>query len=223
MNQKIVQRINKLMALTQSSNENESTKAAEMALKLMEENNITMQDLNVAHLEEELGPIDDEKLAYKSQMCTWEKNLAYLIGTYFNCCSYTSSKWHPNKNWKIYAAGFIGHESNRITAITMYEWLRKSIQREASKKFSAYAYQQSYCLGIVSGLSEKYGQKKEDGADEAGLVIYNEVDNWVKQHKNMREGKSRAVSIYSGAFASGKAASANYSLNRQVGLKRIGC
>ena len=223
MNDKIISKINKLLALTSSSNEHESAKAAEMAFKLMEENGITTQDLNIANLEEDLGPIKNENLKYKSQLCTWEKNLAYIIADYFDCCAYTSSKWHPYKDWKIYSVGFVGHESNRITAITMYEWLRKAIQKEANKKFSTYAYQQSYCLGIVIGLSEKYTKKRDNNSNEAGLVIYDEVKSWMKNNMTLGEGKSRAVSITSSAYASGRADSGNYSLNRQFGLKAIGC
>lgn len=223
MNEKIVARINKLMALTQSSNENESAKAAEMAFKLMEENGITASDLKSASLEEELGTISNENLKYKSWLCTWEKNLAYVIARYFNCCTYTSSKPHPTKDWKIYSVGFVGHEANRITAITMYEWLRKAIQREAGKKFSSYSYQQSYCLGVVLGLSERYGKESNVDSTETGLVIYDDVKNWMKDNMTLGQAKSRAVSIYSSVYAAGKADSSKYSLNRQVGLKRIGC
>lgn len=223
MNQKIVQRINKLLALTSSPNENESAKAAEMAFKLMEENGITKSDLTSANLEEDLGKISNENLKYKSQLCTWEKNLASVIAKYFNCCTYTSSKWHPYKNWKIYSVGFVGHEANRITAITMYEWLRKAIQKEAAKKFSTYGYQQSYCLGVVLGLYEKYGKSETSDSNETGLVIYDDVKNWMKNNMTLRDGKSRAVSIYSSVYEKGRADSDKYSLNRQVGLKRIGC
>ena len=223
MNQKIVQRINKLLALTSSSNENESAKAAEMAFKLMEENGITKSDLTSASLEEDLGKISNENLKYKSQLCTWEKNLASVIAKYFNCCTYTSSKWHPYKNWKIYSVGFVGHEANRITAITMYEWLRKAIQKEAAKKFTSYGYQQSYCLGVVLGLYEKYGKSETSDSNETGLIIYDDVKNWMKNNMSLRDGKSRAVSIYSSVYEKGREDSGKYSLNRQVGLKRIGC
>ena len=56
MNDKIISKINKLLALTSSSNEHESAKAAEMAFKLMEQNGISRQDLDTANLQEELGP-----------------------------------------------------------------------------------------------------------------------------------------------------------------------
>ena len=58
MNEKIIARINKLMALTSSSNKNESEKAVEMAFKLMEKNNISMSDLKASNIKEELGEVE---------------------------------------------------------------------------------------------------------------------------------------------------------------------
>ena len=224
MNEKIVSRINKLLALTSSSNENESAKAAEMALKLMEENGITTKDLDIANLEKDLGPIDNELTDAKSQLMPWEKYLASAIAKYFDCVSYTQRRIHPSHTRWLYCMGFVGHEANRLTAITMYEWLRKAIWKEANQKFKGNgAYCRSYCIGVVNGINEKYNLDKVQEKQEVGIVVYDEVKNWINNHMNMSKGSSRAPSVYSGAYASGKAASANYSLNRQVGLKRIGC
>ena len=49
---KIIARINKLMTLTSSSNKNESEKAAEMAFKLMEKNNISTSELKASNIGE---------------------------------------------------------------------------------------------------------------------------------------------------------------------------
>ena len=46
------------MALTSSSNKNESEKALEMAFKLMEKNNISMSDLKASNIKEELGEVE---------------------------------------------------------------------------------------------------------------------------------------------------------------------
>lgn len=226
MNEKIIARINKLMALTQSSNENESAKAAEMALKLMEENGISTKDLDIANLEADLGPIDREALNESTYVSAWEKNLAYTIAQYFNCVTYIQNSYRC-KNWKkrkMYAVGFVGHESNRITAMTMYEWLRKAINREARQKFTQYANQMSFCLGAANAIGQKYAEVKKDESNEAGLVIYDEVQNWIDNHMNMKEGRaSRSLSVSSAAYNAGKVAGGNYSLNRQFGLKAIGC
>ncbi len=226
MNEKIIARINKLMALTQSSNENESAKAAEMALKIMEENGISTKDLDIANLEADLGPVDNECLKETTYVPAWEKNLAYVIAKYFNCVTYIQNSY-SYKNWnkrKMYAVGFVGHESNRITAITMYEWLRKAILKESRQKFSQYSNQLSFCMGAASAIGLKYQDAEKDNSNEAGLVIYDEVQNWIDNHMNMKEGKaSRALSVSSAAYNAGKVAGGNYSLNRQFGLKAIGC
>lgn len=224
MNPKIISRINKLMALTSSSNENESAKAAEMALKLMEENGISSKDLDMANLENDLGPIDNEVLKAKTKMNIWEKQLSNVIAKYFDCVAFTKKKSHPTHyGWYVYSIGFVGHEANRITAITMYEWLRKAIAKEANQKFTSNAYRNSFCIGCVQAIMEKYDTEKKSDYNETGLVIYDEVQNWIDNHMNMGKSKSRMPSVYSAAYASGKAAGNNYSLNRQFGLKAIGC
>lgn len=225
MNAKIISKINKLMALTSSSNKHESAKAAEMAFKLMEENGITAKDLDIANLENDLGTIDNEVLKAKTKLTIWEKQLAQVIANYFDCISYIQTQMHPTRwDWKVYAIGFVGHEANRITSITMYEWLRKAIAREANQKFTDNALRQSFCIGVVQGIMNKYDVKQKENKNEVGLVIYDEVQNWIDENMNMGKAKkSRVPSVYSGAYASGVKSADNYSLNKQFGLKAIGC
>ena len=128
MNEKIIARINKLMALTSSSNKNESEKAAEMAFKLMEENNISMSDLNASNIKEELGEVGVSHVDSKSKITFWEKQLGYVIATYFDSFCFITTRHHPTIYGRyVRSMGFIGHESNRITCEFMYDWLRKTI------------------------------------------------------------------------------------------------
>lgn len=223
MNAKIIARINKLMALTQSSNENESSVAAQMALELMESNGISTKDLDIANLENDLGTIDSEVLKESTYVPAWEKTLSYAIAQYFDCVSYIQNSWNWNGR-KMYAVGFVGHESNRITAITMFQWLKKAILKEARSKFSAYSNQMSFCVGAARGIANKYSNKEQKASEEYGLVVYDEVKNWIDNNMKMGEGKaSRSLSVNSAAYNAGKIAGGNYSLNRQFGLKAIGC
>ena len=99
MNEKIIARINKLIALTQSSNEHESAKAAEMAMKLMESNGISTKDLDMANLEADLGAIDKEVLKDSTYVPAWEKSLSYIIAQYFDCITYIQNSWSIT-GWK---------------------------------------------------------------------------------------------------------------------------
>ena len=182
MNDKIIARINKLIALTQSSNPNESAKAAEMAFKLMESYGISTKDLDIANLEKDLGEIDNDLSEAHAQLMPWEKSLASTLAKYFNCATYIQRKLNINNKGNycyMYCMGFVGHESNRVTSITMYEWLRKAIWKEACQKYKGNgAYQRSFCLGVVNGINEKYNLNKTEEKNEMGLVIYDEVKNW---------------------------------------------
>ena len=222
MEKKIIDRINKLMALSTSSNVNESAKAAEMAFKLMEEYNISSKDLTAANLTDTLGEIGRTELAPKGNMATWEKQLSVVLGKYFDCVSYTSKRYDFEKCKFTYCTGFVGHESNRITCETMYEWLRKLIGREANKKFSYSAMRTSFAIGVVQGLMEKYDTKQKSDSNETGLVIYDEVKNWIDNNMNMKTSKLRLPSVSSSAYAAGKSMGSDLSLNRQFGLKAIG-
>ena len=222
MNEKIFSRINKLMALTSSPNKNESDRAAEMAFKLMEENDISMNDLNVANLKEELGEVGVSHVDSKSRISFWEKQLGYVIATYFDSINIITTKQHPTTYGRyVRSMGFIGHESNRITCELMYDWLRKTIKREARKKFSDYAQRQSFCVGVVQSLKEKYlKEKQNENKNEKGLVIYDEVRRFA-DNMNMKEDKAKCPALGSESFGAGKEMGSELSLNRQFALKGI--
>ncbi len=224
MNEKIISKINKLMALTSSSNENESAKAAEMAFKLMEENHISMSDLNAGQIQEDLGEIGATTLNAVTKLTIWERQLGFVIANHFDSISFNQRREHPTHyGWWVHSMGFIGHESNRITCEIMYEWLRKVIQREANKTFPDYARRQSFCIGVVNSLVKKYYEEKKEDKNETGLVIYDEVRKWADNNMNMKTAKSRVLSVYSSAFQAGASMGNNLSLDKQFGLKAIGC
>ena len=222
MNEKIIARINKLMALTSSSNKNESEKAAEMAFKLMEENNISMNDLNISNIKKELGEVGVSHLDSKSRITFWEKQLGYVIATYFDSISFITTRHHLTIYGRyVRSMGFIGHESNRITCEIMYEWLRKTIKRESRKKFSDYAQRQSFCAGVVQSLKEKYlKEKQNETKTETGLVIYDEVKQFAN-NMHMKQDKAKCPALGSESFNVGKTMGSELSLNRQFGLKTI--
>lgn len=223
MNEKIIARINKLMALTSSSNKNESEKAAEMAFKLMEENGISMNDLNVSNIKEELGEVGVSHVDSKSRISFWEKQLGYVIATYFDSINFVTVRPHPTTYGRyVRSMGFIGHESNRITCELMYDWLRKTIKRESRKKFADYAQRQSFCVGAVNSLKEKYlKEKQNEKKTETGLVIYDEVKNFA-DNMHMTKDKARCPALGSESFNAGRKMGAELSLNKQFGLKAIG-
>lgn len=228
MNNKIMDKINKLMALRSSPEKGEASTAMEMAIKLMEENNISYSDLDASKLEDELGPIGQEK--YKKFVTkspsSWEKLLGKIIANHFDCLYITSSIYreelYHGKPCKIYSPVFVGHEGNRRTAMAMWQWLRKKILEEA-KNECPYDLK-GFCSGVVTKLMEKYPiEKKESEAssNSTELVVINKVEEWANLNMNIKSGKALSIGGSSVAMAKGKDMGEKLSLNKQFGLKAI--
>lgn len=228
MEKKIIDRINKLLALATSPNVNEAESAMEMAQQLMLENNILESDLKAADIENALGNIGDSHTDERIKLAQWEKTLSSVIASKFGSISYTGKRWdnslYAGKGCFTQYIGFIGHESNRITCQTMYEWLRKLINQKA-KEYSPIASQRkSFCYGAVQSLVNRYYQEPDVNELKGNdLVIYDEVRKWADEKMNLTTKKSRLPSVSSGAFAAGKLAGDEMSLNKHFGLKQIGC
>jgi hypothetical protein len=79
-NRKIMDKIRKCLALSQSANEHEAAAALRQAKKLMEAHNISAEDVKAAEVSE---------ARVKAGACrnpvAWEGNLALTTGAVFNC------------------------------------------------------------------------------------------------------------------------------------------
>lgn len=226
MEKKILDRINKLLALSKNPNVNEGNSAMEMAEKLMSENGISYSDLDASKLENDLGPINTNEPSYKKgSISPWKRNLAQVIAEHFGCISFMSQKRSVFGSSTETAMMFLGHESNRITAEIMYDWLRKLIIRECNQKIKSGEIENreamSFCMGVVMSLRAKYHTEKSDIVTNCPAVV-DEVQKFAEEKLNLKTAKARALSIYSGASQKGKEVGNNLSLNRQFGLKQIG-
>jgi hypothetical protein len=112
---------------------------------------------------------------------------------------------------------FVGHESNRITAQCMFEWLKKELRKEARKNVENKAMIDSYCFGAVKALYEKYHTEKPACS---GLVVVSAVQRYVNDVLNAVEGKSRKVSVYEKASREGAEYGKGISLNRQCNSEK---
>jgi hypothetical protein len=173
-------------------------------------------------LKEELGEVGTSHVDSKSRITFWEKQLGYVIATYFDSISFVTTRPHPEIYGRyVRSMGFIGHESNRITCGIMYEWLRKTIKRESRKRFDDYAQRQSFCVGVIQSLKEKYlSEKKNEVKNETGLVVYDKVKRFA-DNMNMKESKSKCPALGSESFGAGKEMGSELSLNRQFAIKGI--
>lgn len=225
MEKKLLDKLNKLLALSKSPNINEGNLALEMAEKLMNENGISYSDLDKENIADTLGAIGQEEVRNTTTAVeAWEKLLGQLIAKHFDCLYFTSVTkcgWYRSGSRKTYYAPlFIGHEANRRTAIIMFNWISKLIKKEARKRYSRWSLQTSYSLGAVEQLSQKYKKETVEESNEKGLMVVDEVEKWVSDNLKVKT-KSLSIRGDSESYNSGKALGDTLSLNKQFNLKAI--
>lgn len=182
MDNKLIEKIQKLLAMgngTANGGENEAEVALAKAYALMQQNNIDMATVQSASREQILGALDKSSVT-PPPMKVWEQGLFNCLMFFFDCENYYYTvRRNGTTQTTVYA---IGRESNRITAIMMYKWLRQKIHEDS---FAYKANQrQGYCFGAVRGISNKVHsiKKTAEQTDAWGIVPANEVLQWMEEH-----------------------------------------
>lgn len=224
MDNKLIEKIQKLLAMgngTANGGENEAEVALAKAYALMQQNNIDMATVQSASREQILGALDKSSVT-PPPMKVWEQGLFNCIMFFFDCENYYYIvRRNGVTQTTVYA---IGRESNRITAVMMYKWLRQKIHEDS---FAYKANQrQGYCLGAVSGISNKVHsiKKTAEKTDAWGIVPANEVEQWLREHyPNIKtlslNGQASDWSAYKDGVKDGKAVN----LNGQVNTVALPC
>lgn len=169
----IVDKIKKLLALATSSNENESTAAAEKASLLLAQYNLSLADLGPNHQEE----IDESRVETTSKFVTWKMILLSGIAEANGCNamrnSYTGSMF------------LVGTSTNLIVCTHLYEYLSQAIERRAKYRKGngrGLAYLNAFRVGCATRLRQRLLEQKQemeesgipgvgDGAATPGIVV----------------------------------------------------
>ena len=147
---RIIDRIQKLLALSSSDEEHEAATAAKMVQDLLAKHNLTMRDLNKAQLEKETE-IVDKSVINKSRMPGWYTELLVSLASAFDC------KVIVGTGYRSTSLRLVGTERDTTVAQLMFEYLCEVIDRLAKKH--AYGrgrtYVASFRRGMVSRLSDR--------------------------------------------------------------------
>lgn len=224
MNEKLLNRIKKLLALSNSSYEGEADTALKMAYDLMNQNDISMEDIKVHSKDETLGKLgsgvlDEEEKQYRK----WEVSLLNAIAKMFDCQVLRTT--HNSRYYKKSSLTIVGRESNRITTKLMYDWIRDKTLKESRSVGDSPSTRRAYCVGVSNSISRKVNLLKAEApkTDKWGLVPVDEVTNWIKKEfNNVGSLDWSAGSIEDGiAYARGVVAGNETSLSKQFNLNGI--
>lgn len=224
---KIVDKIQKLLALANSSNEHEAKSASAKANKLLLKHNLSMADIR------------EEETEYNYVEVDWYtrrpviSKFVYPILTQFFFIKIVNSQIGKRK-FKI---TFLGEKDNLEIARYMDKFFREAFKNgwELYKHLHGLdnSSKQSYYLGFYHGICEQLKTVKEEVEEETGLVVVEDaglVKYQQELFKNLKEGRKTTVNCQDAdAINAGKEQGKNLRIRRALGgssssdtIRRIG-
>lgn len=216
MNEKVISRIQKLLALGAGEGP-EAESAMAKAGQLMSENDIGLEDISDGSLKED-GILEELVSLTSKNILVWEVTLAQTLCRAFDCKCLKQTSWLGDKRL------FIGAKSDLKLLVWFYKFLRIKVAREAETKFRLVKDQKSFGIGAVQTLSHRimdmFTSKQQAMTNEKNALIVVKT-NAIQQHiyKNYRTtaGKRASFSnINQNAVSAGQEAGRKMALNRPI-------
>lgn len=180
MNQKLIDKLQKIMALTTSPIEGEAQAATAKLQQMLAQHNLDIADLEQKGAKapeiKESGH-DLGKAAFK-----WKLDLAEAVASHFFCFALVDRRTKTVK--------FIGRPDNVDSMKMLYNWLIEQIKQVSSAKRKEFLadnptehvdplrWQVQFGVGVVSRMGERLNELKAKQQEEAGtaLVIHHETE-----------------------------------------------
>lgn len=230
MSEKIKEKIEKLLNLSMSDNEHEAALALEKALKLMNEHNITKDEVYRQNF------INKELIINNKTLPNWKVNLYSAMANVAGCVF----TW---RNGDVVKAQITGRERDVENAIYLCEFLvreierqekikRKQLQEKGMVSTNLSKYLKSFKQGIIKIVFTKLYEKQNQffsSQKETGLVCLS-IESKVKESEDFLQGKFKfhtsKAKIDGRAEAdgilTGKDIELNQAVSKQDEIKMIG-
>ena len=216
MNQKIVEKIKKLLSLANSNNKNEALSSMAKARKLMAKYKIEMSEIK------ELDNEDKEKIIKDSFGVThngrqiWKSSLSRIIADNFGCYCYIDI----DKNIKI-----LGKETDVTVVQQLILFGINIVEKETDKLVKEYKKRKQntrglvkeYGLGFVAGVKKKF--EEQNISDECSLMVIKAEDvtkEFESLHCRKRNNRSRRYSEHEDAYNKGYKEGKQFSANGRL-------
>lgn len=231
MDQKIIEKLQKLLALSGSDNEHEADMAMRKAEELMSEHNLSVADVALNGSGAHINSAEVVGLTKSSQK--WEMFLGSSIAKTFNGAAIRSK---VVQGWKF---TFVAGRTDLELIVDLYERLRCTIRRMSDAYVSSNArpglvaprtLHNSYRLGMITIIIKRLTQLKENIAPKddtrnaygmTGMALMVVKDRAVQQRVNklfprVKITHSKASSVEGAAYRQGQSDGKDVSLHQSV-------
>lgn len=216
----IIEKIRKLLALANSSNEHEAALAAGHAQRLLAEHNLAMADIDAAHRPDKADKVET---AVSKTLPKWLRHLSAGVSSAFDC----QAVHHP-------ATGrltFIGVGADVQIAAYSFTYLDRTVRKLCVTYMKQHAgvtassrhrelMRQSYYLGAVSTITSRLKEQKVRKPVTTGaLVPVKEglIRQAMNEIGNLRTMHSRRSYINGDAYSRGQTDGGQVEIHRGIG------
>jgi hypothetical protein len=196
MNDKLINKIKKILNLANNnSNEHEAKLALLRAQKIMIENKLTMDDIDINAKEDKIKVTDNNATDFSGKTVWWVKRLSSVIASNFRCMSYIERTTGKTR------LRFIGTETDVFTAIQTFKFAKSEIEI-LSKKYISKLYRQGiprkgkrnrFIEGFITGLNYAFQKQVKDNKWELAVVTPPEVNEFIDKNYNFITKKSTGI------------------------------
>ncbi len=182
MNVKLVEKIKKLLALSESSNENEAKVAMLKVQELLVKHKLSIKEVKEYKI---INTSIKEKVSKVSfRQGKWKAQLGSVIAENFGCYQYF-------KRGTSRTIAFFGNEEDIIVCNIVLEYAVECITNTVKRLryqyfkdgYSTKGLENDYALGFINGLEEMFEEQKKKN-QEWGLVLAKDVEV-VKAYNNI--------------------------------------
>ncbi len=228
----IIEKIQKLLALSESPNQHEAEAAAQKAQKMLSKHNLTIDAVSFEQ-GNNTDVIDTSLFEFTGSMKKWRYELMRRVIVSVDC----DAVYHSSNN-TITAVTIYGLDQNVQCAIYIYKYLENTInilrkvyvkQYNKSHKERTgdsltlnqrYHIEKSYTLGIVNSVGLKLRQQKTDTPPTPGALVPI-IGALIEQKKQddfqkIRIIRTKKTTIYSTAFNQGQKDGNNIPIHKGI-------
>lgn len=204
---KIIDKIRKLLALSESSNEAEASAAAAKAHQLLRAYNLSLEDIGTGDKSQVIW----ENHIQMAKLANWRIHLAGEVAR----SNYSRALVASRRGSQVLI--FVGRQHNTAASRVLFEYLEAVVMRLGRQLKDRRFSKEKFRDGLVDGLCRRLITMRQEEAQEttALVVLDREVDESLKERKIGTI--DTAVDRDTKSYALGLHASKTVSLHKQVG------
>lgn len=231
----VINRVQKLLSLTHSSNANEAANAAAVANRLIDTYRLSEADLEIKTESSEPIEEDVDYIYQSGRVNPWKTYLISILVDHYGLVHWNDAEWSTGR--KVSRYRLVGRKSDIVIAKYMFTWLMAECQRLAdlNVKGMGRVVVGSYCSGFVHGIALQLKNSRIEvrrNASNSAICKINirnqEAESFLyKLRPNLKNSYSRSQMRFdSNAYTAGKNKGESFHLGSSLevaGKKLLNC